>query len=58
MARYRITAESSGGFTAEVIQPDGSVAAGHNLPTRTAALDWVAERLIVERERPLNQQDD
>jgi hypothetical protein len=30
----------SGGFTAEVIQPDGSVEAVHNLSTKAGAADW------------------
>ena len=50
MDRYQITAEPDGTFSAKVIYPDGHVETATGFLTRSAALQWVGERIIVDKD--------
>jgi hypothetical protein len=50
MDKYRIIADPSGVYKAEVIHADGRVETGDDFPSKEAALDWVGERIVVRRD--------
>ena len=48
MDSYRIIPGPGGTFSAEVTHADGRVETADGFPTKEAALEWIAERIIVE----------
>ncbi len=48
--KYEITAERDGTFVAKVMHPHGRVETARGFPTKEAALEWVGERITVDKD--------
>jgi hypothetical protein len=48
---------TNGTFSAEITHLDGRVETAHGFTTKEAALDWVGERIIVEKDPPEPRRD-